>query len=175
MDCFELTAVLGCYTNGATKQTVAVHYTHDEKGQPAVRYLDNVGNVVVGATNANVTLGECKLDAPSYNITGGGAHIAGPARALTPAFAGAASAWGTGSVPNSLHSITVSARGVLDGVPGGTADQILVTMPDSTVLAMMNGETRTFSVERDSDTALVREYEIAASGMAYANITYTFF
>lgn len=178
MNCFELTAVLGCYTNGDNKQTVAVHYTHDEQGQPAVRYLDNVGAVVIGADDTNVTLGECQIAATAatqYVVTGGGINIAGTDRSNTAEFIGAVQSWDSGSAPNDLHSITVAARGVIDSFPYMAADQILLHMPDGSVLSMMNGETRTFSVERGADYSLVREYKVEAYGMAYANITYTFF
>ena len=172
MDCLSHTAVVGCF-NGV--QSVAVHYTHDEKGQPAVRYLDNVGRVVVGATAANVTLGTCPLaTSPQYTVIGGGAQVAGPDRAATAAFAGAVDAWDSSAVSDIFHSITFSARSIEDGVPGNTSHQVIIDMPDGTKLAMMNGETRTFSVERDQDRELKRDYRVTATGLAYANITYTF-
>jgi hypothetical protein len=126
--------------------------------------------IVVGTP----TMGACVVAALPIVVTGGGAQIAGPTKALTPAFAGTPDIWGTGAVPGILHSVTVSARGVTDGFVGLTANQITISMPDGTSIAMMDGETRTFSVVRDRDNELLRQYIVTAVGNAYANITYTF-
>jgi hypothetical protein len=130
----------------------------------------------VGASAANVTLGVCPVAAsPQPSIIGGGVNIAGPDRAAIAAFTGAADTWNSSSVPDLLHSVTFSAKSVEDGMPGNTLHQIIVDMPDGSKLAMMNGETRTFSVERGQDYELKREYKVTATGLAYANITYTFY
>jgi hypothetical protein len=172
MDCFSHTVVVGCF-NGS--QPVAIHYTHDEQGQPAVRYLNNIGQVVIGANSGNVTIGACVLPDIQYSIISGGINIAGPDRAATAAFTGATDLWDSSSVPDFLHSVTFSARSVEDGMPGNTLHQIIIDMPDGSKLSMKNGETRTFSVERVQDRELKRDYRVTATGLAYANITYTFY
>jgi hypothetical protein len=173
MNCINTNVTLGCYAG----TTIMVHTIDDGKGQPQVRFINGNGDVVVGATVANVTLGACSIGVtPPANVVvrSGGVNLAGAGRSATPAFAGAAATWSTTSVPGSLHSITIAAKAVLEGLPTLTADQIRVTLPNGNVYTMMNGETRTFSVVRDFDASLFREYAIACSGMAYANVTYTY-
>ena len=111
--------------------------------------------------------------AVQYGVIGDGFQIAGPTRSGTPAFAGAPDNFNTAAFGGQLQSITVAARGVTDGIPGQTANQIIVTMPGGAAIAMMNGETRTWSVERDQDAELKREFDFKATGNAYATITWT--
>lgn len=170
-ECFDATAVIACH-NG---QPAVVHYVHDHAGRPKVLITDVSGVVIPGATSANTTPGACPLPGPDqFTVTGGGAMIAGAGIAGTAEFAGAVDVWDTSAVPDRLHSMTVAARGVVDGLPGLSADQVTIDMPDGTTIALMNGETRTFSVARNSDNELRRDYRVRAFGLAYANITYTF-
>jgi len=91
------------------------------------------------------------------------------------AFEGASDAVNTGSVSGALQSITVTALDVTDGYKdGSTPNQILVDCPDGTVVVLFNGQAANFSVVKDSDQALRRDYRIRATGNAYANIIYTF-
>ncbi len=169
--CLNNTTVLGCFGT----QTVAIHYVYDNAGAPKAVITNLSGVVVAGATLANTTLGVCTVQPVASVVTAGGAQVAGAIRAATPAFAGAVDNWDTSAVPDKLHSITVSARGVADGIPGATLNQVNIDLPDGTVLSLLNNETRTFSVTRDLDSELRRDYRVRVSGNAYASITYTFF
>jgi hypothetical protein len=60
-DCRDVGVVLGCYNDGTAPVTVAIHYTHDHQGAPAVRITDLAGAVVAGATLANTALGACHV------------------------------------------------------------------------------------------------------------------
>jgi hypothetical protein len=173
--CYNNSAVVGCHTDaGGALIPVVIHYTYDNAGAPALRITNAAGVVVVGATAANTVAGACAV--PAVIVTGGGAQIAGPTRSGAGlAFNGAADTWDTSVVPNKLHSLTIAARAVSDGLPGNTANQVTIIAPDGTNFNMMNGETRTFSVTRDQDDQLRRDYRVQAFGNAYANITYTFF
>lgn len=70
-----------------------------------------------------------------------------------------------------VTSITVSAKGVIDGLPTLTANQVLVTTSNGEVVAMLNGETKTWSAD-DGNTVL-DTILVTAIGSAYAAIHYT--
>jgi hypothetical protein len=59
-------------------------------------------------------------------------------------------------------------------MPGIAANRVELQFPDGTSLALFNGESRVFSVERTSDQELRTDTSVKAFGSAYANITYTF-
>lgn len=141
-------------------------------GQPTgtVYYTSALGAVI--AAPAGWAPGPCP--SAMYAVTGGGAQVAGPSRASTAPFAGAADTWNTGQAGGLLHSFTVDAAGVTDGLPGQTSNQVLVDMPDGTSIALGNARVRTFSVQRDQDNELRRDYRVRATGNAHAIITYTF-
>ena len=175
-NCLENTAVVGCYDNGGVKTPVVIHYIYDNILEPAVLITDTAGVPVAGADATNTTAGACEFGTnPNVSLISDGAQIAGATRALTTPFIGANNSWTSSSVPDKLHSITISARGVTDGLPGQVTNQIMIVLPTGTKFNLMDGETRTFSVERDQDYELKREFEIYADGNAYANITFTYF
>lgn len=62
--CFNNTAVAGCYTGGAAPVSVVIHYIYDNVGTPSVVITDISGAVVAGATLANTTAGACALPSP---------------------------------------------------------------------------------------------------------------
>lgn len=180
MQCAEIQTLTGCRkdASGGSLGAVAIHYEyrHNAAGQVVlykVRYTDEDGTPIALGAGETVSVGACV--SPTVSIIGGGAQIAGTARAATPAFNGAPDTWDTGQVSDRLHSLTIAARSVIDGLVGLTANQIIIDMPDGTSIAMLNNETRTFSVARDVDGELKRDYRVRAAGRAYANITYTWF
>jgi len=109
-----------------------------------------------------------------FQIFSGGAVIAGDERSLTTEFAGYPLSWASSSVSGRFQSVTISARGVIDGGEGLTGSQIAIHMPDSSRFAMMNGQSMTFSVVRDQDYELYQEFQVYATGLAYATISYTY-
>lgn len=179
MDCQHFSTAIVCYTDaGGVKTSLVAHYEYrnaasGEAQLHAVRYTTSEG-VPVDTSAGTVEVGACSVSLGT--IFGGGTQIAGPVRATTPAFNGALDTFDAASVaavPNLLHSITVSARAVTDGLPGQTLNQVVVDASDGSTFALMNNETRTFSVERGQDELLALTYAIRATGNAYATITYT--
>jgi hypothetical protein len=69
-DCFNNTAVLGCYDDlNGNIDSVVIHYTYDGSGAPAVRITDLAGTVIAGADLTNTTVGACVLTAlPSPDV-----------------------------------------------------------------------------------------------------------
>jgi hypothetical protein len=180
MQCTEIETQAVCYTTSAgVKTDLVAHYTYAPSvaGQlpRIVRtvYTDSAG-VPVDTTGGTVTVGACPIAAPTqFEVIGGALpFIGGPVRATEPEFAGLSNTTDTTAVPGSLHSVTVSARGVIDGP--SSADTIFVDLPDGTKFYLMDGQTFTWTVARNQDLQLGREYKITATGNAYANIGYTF-
>lgn len=60
-DCYNNSAVAGCYTGGASPQSVVIHYTYDNAGAPAVHITDLAGAPIAGATALNTSVGTCAL------------------------------------------------------------------------------------------------------------------
>lgn len=79
----------------------------------------------------------------------------------------------TTTIPGKLFSITIIAKGVTDGLEGQSADQVIIEYSDGTIHSMINDTAETFSIVRDSDMDLDREFTITATGNAYAKIIYT--
>jgi hypothetical protein len=68
-ECYDYSAIAGCYTNAAgDKISVVLHYYTDYDGQPAVRITDAVGAIVAGATGANTTPGACLIDVGEQQV-----------------------------------------------------------------------------------------------------------
>lgn len=156
-------------------QTSFWRWVVKKDGVPTGSSFDTTLSAAPYTPTGPINAGVCELPTQTeLMVNAGGFQIAGPIRASTPAFAGSTNIWDTTSVPGLLHSLTVAARSVTDGVIGQTANQLTIDMPDGTSINMMNGETRTFSVARNQDGQLIREYRIRAFGNSYANITYTF-
>lgn len=140
----------------------------------------NVLGAVVAAPALPFTVGKCEV-VVQETITGWAASIdgqpsnsviAGATRSATANFAGAPSGWDSSAVPSNLHSITISARSVTDGV--NTANQIIVEAPGGEAIALFNNQTITFNIGRDPETGLRRDYRVRAFGNAYANIFGTY-
>jgi hypothetical protein len=111
--------------------------------------------------------------AVQYGVIGDGFQIAGPTRAALPAFNGAPDTFDTSAIGGMLQSVTVTAFSSQAGLPGLTANQVVVSMPGGNKINLAPGETRTWSVEREQDQELKREYSFVATGNAYATITWT--
>lgn len=90
-----------------------------------------------------------------------------------PEFAGGVPSVDTSTIPGKLFSLTIIAKGVTDGLEGQSADQVIVEYNDGTIQSMINDTAETFSIVRDSDMDLDREFTITATGNAYAKIIYT--
>lgn len=180
--CRDIEPVLGCASDGATFTPVLIHFEYRAAASGAtvvhaIRYTNADGTVYTPPPGFIVTPGACVVPRVEVKVTGGGASllVAGAVRAAAAAFSGAPPSWDTSTVAGRLHSITVSARSVTDGWrDGATANQIVVDCPDGTTLVMLNNQTFTWSVIRDTDVELTREYRVRATGSAYANIGYTF-
>lgn len=176
-----MSSVVGCSSNGLLSVPVVIHYEYGLAASGnvlvrAVRYTTADGAIYVPPAGYTVTAGACAR--PGVVVTGGAVSglVAGPVRSAIVAFTGAPASVSTASAPGLLQSVTVTARGVTDGYkPGSTANQIVVTCPDGSVLVMINGQTFTWSVSgREQETELRREFTIDATGNAYANIGYTY-
>jgi hypothetical protein len=101
-------------------------------------------------------------------------YVVGPTlESAGPEFAGGVPSLDTTSIPGKLFSLSIIAKGVTDGLDGLAANQIQIEYSDGTIETMINDTTETFSIVRDSDTELAREFTITASGNAYAKIIYT--
>jgi hypothetical protein len=109
---------------------------------------------------------------PTLVKSGSLGTIAGATASATANFSGLSSSVSTATVVGSLQSVTVSARKVTDGDFSGSS--VKVTLSDGTVKFLMDGQSTTWSVIKDSDTSLAREILVEASGAAYANVEYTF-
>lgn len=177
LDCRQLEAVPGCrgFPDGST-QPVVIHYEYGKAVGGGVilvatRYTDAAGVPIVLGPGESVTPGEC-APASAFPV-GDGVQIAGPGRAALPPFNGASDTFNTSVVPGRLQSVTVTAFATVPGLPGQTASQVIVALPGGAKIALAPGETRTWSVERDQDQELKREFDIAATGNAYATISWT--
>jgi hypothetical protein len=106
-------------------------------------------------------------------IASGGVMIAGAGAAATAAYAGLLAAWNTATAPvlSKYTSITITALGVTNGFV--STSKIAVTLSNGTVVNILNGETKTWSVARPTDDRLAIPISVAASGMAVASIHYT--
>lgn len=177
LSCTQMEQMPGCLRRAdGTKEGIIIHteYGNNAAGSTIVHrtvYSDSSGVPITLAAGESVSPGCCERD--DVVVTGNGTQIAGSVRAGTPEFNGAPDAFSTGAISGLLQSITILAVGVVDGLPGQTADQVIVIPPGGQQLALYNGESRTFSVVRTQDRELRRDYEVAASGNAYATITWT--
>ncbi len=141
-----------------------------------VYWVNDVTNATSTTAPAGATKGKCVV--PSRPLTGftadqGGTPlgiIAGNLRAVTPNFTGASPSFDTSPV-NNLRSITVTAKGVIDGI--NSASQVIVIAPQGKI-ALFNGQTVTFEVSYAPEGDLRQNYVIEATGNAYANIFGTF-
>lgn len=167
----------GCLRRAdGTQVGVIIHteYAKDAAGNTIVHrviYSDSAGAPITLAAGESVYPGCCERE--DVVVTGDGTQIAGAVRAATAAFSGAPDTFSTAAIGGTLHSITIAARGVADGLPGLTPNQVVVSLPGGNKVALLNGESRTFSVERSQDKELRREYDVSATGNAYATITWT--
>lgn len=164
------TAVLG--NNGSANfiQRETVRYDAETGAieSTVTDWIDSNGTVSV-TKPVGFSLGELSAtSAPTAVSAGGLGIIAGTA---SGAFAGAPASVSTAAVTG-LQSITVSARGVTDGIV--SANQVKVTLPNGDVFTMFDGQTFTWSVTKPTDSQLTGTYLVAATGAAYANISYTF-
>lgn len=101
-------------------------------------------------------------------------YVVGPTlESAGPEFAGGVPSVDTSTIPGKLFSLTIIAKGVTDGLEGQSADQVIVEYNDGTIQSMINDTAETFSIVRDSDMDLDREFTITATGNAYAKIIYT--
>ena len=178
MNCKDIEPILGCWhkADGST-ETVVVHYTYGVNAAgveiiAAVRYATVDGTPIALAVGEAVTPGACAV--ASAPVIGDGYQIAGATRAATPAFTGAVDTFNTSAIPGMLQSVTVTAFATTAGLPGATTNQVIVAMPGGNKINLAPGETRTWSVQRDQDIQLEREYDITATGNAYATITWTY-
>lgn len=153
---------------GMTRRAGLVRFD-EATGQFITFEADGVSPVLDGAVivpcNPPSTIG----------IISGGTQIAGPTRAASPAFNGAPQNYSTSALPGMLQSITVTAFATTPGTPGQTANQVIAVPPGGDNINLAPGETRTWSVVRDQDLELKREFEFVATGNAYATITWTYF
>lgn len=164
MTCLNNAAVLGCY-NGTP---VVLHYTYDNSGQPQVRITDLAGAVIPAATSANTVLGECV--ASQKLLTIGGVNIAGGTYATDFAPGGTGSTWTPATV---VQAFTVTAlRGT--GLPNGTDHVKVTNTATNTVIHMLLGETRTWSVQQDvsGNEALNNQFTVECLGNSAAGIHY---
>lgn len=123
---------------------------------------------------SNFSGGQSALAPDVVVVASGGAQIAGPIlSAGAGPFAGAASNWSSGAVSGRLQSITITAWGSTPGLPGAAPNQLMVIPPLGDKIILANGESRTWSVARNDDVELLREFEVEALGSAYATITWT--
>jgi hypothetical protein len=178
MQCNDIETQVVCFTSaGGVKTSLVAHYEYRRNATNnvvlhATRYTDSAG-VNFNVTGGTIAVGECVPVQPQLNVTGGALpFIAGPTRITEPEFAGLADVTDTTAVGGLLQSITVSARGVTDGP--SSSDTVFVDLPDGSRFFLMNGQTFTWTVVRDQDAELTRDYKITATGNAYANIGYTF-
>lgn len=177
VNCRDIEVVPGCrrYPDGTTSPVlIHVQYGTNSAGGTivvATRYTDAASNPITLGAGETVEPGSC--GPVMVGIVSDGVQIAGPDRAALAPFSGAAQTFSTSVVPGHMQSITVTAASVLDGLPGQTADQIIMVTPAGTKIALLNGETKSFSVVRGHDQELKREFEFEATGLAYATITWT--
>jgi hypothetical protein len=66
-NCYQIDSAPACFTptTGPKQQILAV-FQHDNKGQPAVRFVDAAGAIVPGADLTNTVLGHCPLPNVAY-------------------------------------------------------------------------------------------------------------
>lgn len=240
MTCLTTSTVEGCF-NG---QTVLIQLSNDGKGKPAIRYTDVAGDVIAGATAANVTVGACVRKQPSYRkicammdlsgtptkvnilevstpqadgttvttyldphvspmvdvtaqfisfendgkcpctingtiptadvvdvLAGSLGTIAGTTRSATAAFTGAPATVNTSGITGKLQSITISAKGVTDGI--ASADSVTVTLANGQTIKLFDNQSIGWAVTRDQDDEVLDPITVTATGNAYANIAYT--
>lgn len=106
-------------------------------------------------------------------VASGGAQIAGVTRAATPAFNGAVQSWNSSAIAGRLQSITVTAWASTPSLPGQALNQVIVSPPTGDKIVLVSGESRTWSVARNDDVELLRDFDVFADGNAYATITWT--
>lgn len=188
-DCFRATAVGTGYSTGDVIRRYTLVVADRRSGGilaelTRITYVnETVGPVILEHTAAGVLIsgdwipaGDLVIcTAYTEDVDAGAAMIAGTDAAATPPFIGAVDTFDTATVAGRLQSITVTARGVLDGLSGVTAHQVVITAPDGSKISMLDGESRTYSVVKGSDGALKREFFVAATGTAYAVISWTVF
>lgn len=136
-------------------------------------FWTNAAGAVITVPPSGPTLrrGVCAI---SNLVKSGGEQISGPTRQLSSAFTGAQSVWSSSGY-TTLQSVTVIGRGITDGLPALTVNQVRIAHSVSgTVYNLMDGETRTFSVIKDTDSNLDGFFTVEAFGNAYSTITYTY-
>lgn len=164
---FDFEVVCLSIDGGVTRRSGLIRF--DEVGnQFVVSEADGVTPVTDGAVVV-----PCDPPATFNGIIGDAFQIAGPDRNVLPPFNGAPTGFNTSAIGGKLQSITVTAFATTPGLPGMTANQIIVALPGGNKVNLAPGETRTWSVERDQDDELTRDFDIAALGMAYATISWT--
>lgn len=134
-------------------------------------YSDSASNPIALAPGEAVTPGSC--DMPSVGVVSDGVQIAGSTRASTPEFSGAPDTFSTSAIGGALQAIAITAFASTPSLPGNATDQVIVVTPGGNKIVLAGGETRSWAVERGQDQELKREFDIYASGDAYATISWT--
>jgi hypothetical protein len=144
-----------------------------------VKVTDMMGNTV--PTPAGLSEGGCPIVVPQAFVMTDGTTIAGPVRAATPGFVGAAiqvdipgDISSTGFPTAALQSFTVTAFATTPGLETLTANQIVVYTSTGRI-CLNPGETRTWSVERDQEQRLIASSPtVSATGNAYAHVSWSY-
>lgn len=145
MDCTNTNVALACF-NGTT---VLVHVIDDGNGKPQTRFINANGDIVVGATLANTTLGACVIPANEAKLFPGGTNIAAGSFAATHDPLGNGAAWTPVlSVGMALQSFTVTA--VRAGLPLGTNGVRIRFAQTGSEVYLAQGQSFTWSVAQDN-------------------------
>jgi len=67
-ECYDYSAIPGCYNDGTIRTSVVIHYYTDFNGQPASRITDIAGAIVVGADASNTSPGACLIDVGEQQV-----------------------------------------------------------------------------------------------------------
>lgn len=172
MDCSTIKPVVGCWSKAdGSFESVSIHYEYATaaSGEPIVkstRYTKADGSdiITVPAGDA-VTVGACSAKLVVDVLAGSLGIIAGATRSATPAFTGAPATVNTAGITGKLQSITISAKGVTDGI--ASADSVTVTLANGQTIRLFDNQSIGWAVTRDQDDEMLDPITVTATGNAY--------
>lgn len=147
-NCYNNSAVVGCYTNAAGVSTsVVIHYTYDANGNPGVHITDSSGTVIPGASLANTVPGACATPVATRTVNGGGLNLGSGTLAASYGLGG--TTWSPPAAPAKLQAFTVTVL-VADNVPNGANTVTVAFAKTGTTLHMVAGQSLTWSISQDN-------------------------
>jgi hypothetical protein len=151
MTCLSYSTVQGCH-NGLP---IVIHYGHDGKGAPSVRYTNSAGVVVVGANASNTVAGACPSATTAVaRLVSTGRNFASGTFAATHDPDGNGDTWTTQGA-GTLQSFTVSVEE--SGTTPSATDIVIIDFGATGRRLYLTKKMPAFTWSVSQDDGLTRE------------------